>query len=385
MSDMNPVSPFATPMPNVPVKKGAPPIERPTKEEIAAFPAEARTLLENTAAAQSTLLATESYAFDDLSDKHFLLAGATGPGIGGALAVAVMKLLGNSGAGSVTVIGRDLSKSVNYETGKAMQAQADAAGFGTRFHWLNAGMALEGRNFEKIVAALKEANAQNLIYINTVAAANSGLLPGMPPVYVKDVDDSGFFQWELQPLDERSIAGTKFVMGEMAVQFPQALEAAGISVDIAVFADWRGSRDKVGRDPSQPEYGRQGAYSTSLYLPKEIIQNAVSANYSSNRKMIDIFYPIMRTRALPFIPGGTTLAQIFDALMKKAGIRRIDQPELALNTLQVISETLKERLYNPFPRLDAHESPLDDWFYEVVQRLTTDENSDFYYRRWMEV
>jgi len=382
MSIGKPISPFATPMPNVPVKEGAPPIERPTKEEIAAFPAEAQALLEKTHAIQTDLLARGNYQLDTLRGRHFLLAGATGPGIGGALAVAALNLL--KAGGSVTVIGRDLSKSINFETGKAMQAQAAAAGFGNRFHWLNVGMALEGRHFEKIVSALKEAGANHIVYVNTVAAANSGLLPGMPPVYVKDVDESGFFQWKLMPLDERAIAATKFVMGEMAVQFPQALEKAGISVDISVFADWRGSRDKLGRDPSQVEYGRQGAYSTSLYLPKEIIQNEVSANYGSERKMIDIFYPIMRTRALPFIPGGTTMAQVYDTLMRKAGIRRIEQPELALNTLQVIANTLAEKLYNPFPRLDAHEAPLDDWFYEVVQRLTTDENSDFYYRRWME-
>ncbi len=382
MSLKNPISPFAAPMPNVPIKEGAPPIERPTKEEIAAFPAEAQTLLQNTAATQAQLMATHRYQFDRLKNRHFLLAGATGPGIGGALAVAVLNLL-NAG-GSVTVIGRDLSKSINFETGKAMQAQADAAGFGNRFHWLNAGMALEGRHFEKIVTALKDADANNIIYVNTVAAANSGLLPGMPPVYVKDVGEDGLFQWQLTPLDERAISGTKFVMGEMAVRFPQALKDAGVTVDISVFADWRGSRDKLGRDPSQKEYGRQGAYSTSLYLPKEIIQNAVSENYGSARKMVDIFYPIMRTRALPFIPGGTTMANVYGVLMKKAGIRRIEQPELALNTLQVIADTLPETLYNPFPRLDAHEAPLDDWFYEVVQRLTTDEASNFYYRRWME-
>ncbi len=77
------------------------------------------------------------------------------------------------------------------------------------------------------------------------------------------------------------------------------------------------------------------------------------------------------------------MAQVYDTLMQKSGIRRIEQPELALNTLQIISETLSEHLYNPFPRLDAHEAPLDDWFYEVVQRLTTDEDDDFYYQHWM--
>ncbi len=382
MSVPKPISPFATPMPNVPIKEGAPPIARPTKEEIAAFPAEAQALLENTKHAQTSLLQTGRYTLESLAERHFLLAGATGPGIGGALAVAVLNLLGDNG--SLTVIGRDLSKSVNYETGRAMQAQAEAGNFGNRFHWINAGMALEGRHFNKIVAALKEAGANHIIYVNTVAAANSGLLPGMPPVYIKDVDENGLFQWQLMPLDERSIETTKFVMGTMAVQFPQALAQAGIEVDVAVFADWRGSQDKLGRDPAQKEYGRQGAYSTSLYLPKEIIQKAVSANYGSGKIMMDVFYPIMRTRALPFIPGGLTLSKIYDKLMQKEGVRRIEQPELALDTLQIIARALTEGYDNPFPRLDKHEMPLDGWFYEIVQRINNDKNSPFYYKHWVE-
>jgi len=381
MSEAQPISPFAIPMPGVPIRKGAPPITRPTKEEIAAFPAEARALLEQTWKAQESLLQTGRYNLRWMEDKHFLLAGATGPGIGGALAVAALHLLGDRG--SLTVLGRDLSRSLNYETGKAMQAHADAAGFGARFHWLNAGMALEGKNFNAILAALREAGADRVIYVNTVAAANSGLLPGMPPVFVKDVDENGLFQWQLTPLDDRAIEATRFVMGTLAVEFPRALEAAGVAVEAAVFADWRGSLDKLGRDPSREEYGRQGAYSTSLYLPKEIIQQAVSANYGSGKIMMDIFYPVMRTRALPFIPGGTTMARLFDTLMRKEGIRRREQPELALDTLQVIGRALTEGYDNPFPRLDKHEMPLDVWFYEVVKRINNDENSDFYYRRWL--
>ncbi len=376
-----PVSPFARPMPGIPVKAGAPPIMRPTKEEIAAFPAEAKALIEATQTAQRALLQSNAYTLDALKDRHFLLAGATGPGIGGALAAAALNLLGR--AGSLTVLGRDLSKSVNFETGKAMQAQARAAGMGRRFHWLNAGMALEGRNFEKIVAALKEAGANRVIYVNTVAAANSGLLPGMPPVYVKDVDADGLLQWQLTPLDEKTVAATKFVMGTMAVEFPQALAKAGIEVEVAVFADWRGSLDKVGRNPAMPEYGRQGAYSTSLYLPKAVIQQAVAANFGAGKKMMDIFYPIMRTRALPFIPGGTTMANLYDKLMGIEGIRRVEQPELALETLQLINRALTEGYDNPFPHLDKHEMPLDNWFYEIVRRINNDETSDFYYKRWL--
>jgi len=377
----NVISPFARPMPGVPIKEGAPPIVRPTKKEIAAFPAEAAALLESTQSAQRAFKATTNYQLDALKDRHFLLAGATGPGIGGALAAAVLDVLDD--AGSLTVIGRDLSKSVNYETGKAMQARAEAAGWSNRFHWLNAGMALEGRNFDKIIAALTEAGAKRVVYVNTVAAANSGLLPGMPPVYAKDVDAGGLLQWQLTPLDEKSIAATKFVMGTMAVEFPQALENAGIEVEVAVFADWRGSLDKLGRDPAMPEYGRQGAYSTSLYLPKEVIQQAVAANFGTGKRMMDVFYPIMRTRALPFIPGGTTMANLYDKLMDMEGIRRVEQPELALQTLRLISRALTEGYDNPFPHLDSHEMPLDNWFYEIVQRINNDENSDFYYKRWL--
>ena len=375
------ISPFARPMPNVPIRAGAPPVSRPTKEEIAAFPARAQALLEGHWKTHQALIDAGDYDFAWLKDRHFLLAGATGPGIGGAVATAVLNLLGDSG--SLTILGRDLSRSINYETGKLMQSKAEAAGFGRRFHWINAGMELEGRNFEQVVAALQEAGADRVIYVNTVAAAISGLQPGMPPVYVKDVDADGLFQWQLTPLDERAIEMTRYVMGTLAVEYPKALEKAGIAVEVAVFADWRGSLDKVGQDPSRVEYGRQGAYSTSLYLPKAIIQEAVSANYGSGKRMVDIFYPVMRTRALPFIPGGVTMANLYDKLMEKEGIRRVGRAELALKTLQIIGRALTEGYDNPFPRLDGHEMPLDSWFYEIVQRLNNDENSEFYYKRWL--
>lgn len=374
-------SPFASPLSGVPIKEGAPPILPPAKEEIDTFSAQAQSLLQNTQQTQQTLLSTSNYTFNWLKGKHLLLAGATGPGIGGALAVAALNFLKEGG--SLTVIGRDLTRSVNYETGVQMQARAEAAGFGNRFHWINAGMALEGKNFEAIVAALNEAGADRVIYVNTVAAAISGLQPGMPPVYIKDVDENGLFQWQLTPLDEQAIKATKFVMGTMNIQFPQALKDAGIDVEISVFADWRGSTDKPGQDPTREEYGRQGAYSTSLYLPKQIIQQHVAENYGSGTKLMDIFYPIMRTRALPFIPGGLAMASIFDKLLAQEGVHRVDQPELALQTLQLIGRALNDGYDNPFPRLDKHEMPLDEWFYQVLQRINTDENSDFYYQRWI--
>jgi hypothetical protein len=172
-------------------------------------------------------------------------------------------------------------------------------------------------------------------------------------------------------------------MGEMAVAFPAGLEANGIGVEAAVYADWRGSLDKISRDPAQREYGRQSAYSTSLYLPKDELQAATRAGYGAGQKVIDIFYPMMRTRALPFIPGGMTMANVQQKLMEKEGIRWIEVPELALGALEVVGRTLTQGYDNPFPRLDSHDAHLDEWFYEVVQRLNTTENSDFYYKRWM--
>jgi hypothetical protein len=276
------ISPFGQPAPGLRIREGTPALTRPSKEEVAAFPAEAQKLLTNTWSAQQPLLASGRYDLGWVAGRHILLAGGTGPGLGGAFAAA---LLGVGNAASVTVLGRDLSRSLNYETGTAMQAKANEAGLGERFHWLNDGMAMEGAPLESLLAALRKANVDRVVYFNTVAAALSGLLPGTPPVYIKDVDEQGLFQWQLLPLGEREIATTKFVMGEMAVNFPAVLEANGIEVEASVFADWRGSLDKVSRDPAQREFGRHGAYSTSLYLPKETLQEATRAAYGSKRKV----------------------------------------------------------------------------------------------------
>lgn len=376
------ISPFGQPMPGLRIREGAPALTRPTKEEIAAFPTEAKQLIARTWSAQEPLLAAGQYDLRWLEGRHVLLAGATGPGLGGAFAVAV---LGVGKAASLTILGRDLSRSLNYETGLALQAQAEAAGWGNRFHWFNDGMALEGAPLEKLVATLKEVGAHRVVYFNTVAAALSGLLPGMPPVYVKDVDADGLFQWQLTPLDDKAIEVTRFVMGEMAVRFPGVLEENGIGVEATVFADWRGSLDKISRDPAQREYGRHGAYSTSLYLPKEILQEATRSAYGTKRLVLDIFYPMMRTRALPLIPGGLTIADINEKLMQKEGIRRLEVPELALVGLDFVGKALTEGYDNPFPRADRHDAHLDEWMFEVVARLTDDENSDFYYKRWLTV
>jgi hypothetical protein len=378
------ISPFGQPAPGLRIREGSPPLTRPTKEEIAAFPAEAQRLLNYTWTSQQALVDAGRYDLHWLEGRHILLAGATGPGLGGAFAAAV---LGAGKAASLTILGRDLSRSLNYETGRAMQTQAEATGMTgegqTRFHWLNDGMALEGAPLENLLAALRAAGADRVVYFNTVAAALSGLLPGMPPVFVKDVDEDGLFQWQLTPLGEREIEVTRFVMGEMAVRFPAVLEANGIAVEASVFADWRGSLDKASRDPAQYEYGRHGAYSTSLYLPKEILQAATRSAYGSERRVLDIFYPMMRTRALPLIPGGLTVAAINETIMQREGVRRLDVPELALMGLDFVGKALTQGYDNPFPRADSHDAHLDEWMFEIMGRLNNDENSDFYYKHWM--
>lgn len=373
-------SPFGQAMPGLRIKEGAPPLTKPTKEEIEAFPSEAHTLRDKTWAAQAPLITGGQYDLQWVEGRHILIAGGTGPGLGGAFATA---LLGDGRAASVTVVGRDLSRSINYETGKAMQAQAEAQGLGERFHWLNDGLALEGAPLEKLLHALKTAGAERVVYFNTVAAALSGLQPGMPPVFVKDADEQGLFQWQLRELNEKELEITRFVMGEMAVRFPAVLESNGIGVEASVFADWRGSLDKVSRDPAQREYGRHGAYSTSLYLPKEYLQADARSAFGTKRKVLDIFYPMMRTRALPLIPGGVTIAAVNEKIMQREGVRRLDVPELALKGLDFVGKALTQGYDNPFPRTDAHDAHLDEWMFEVVARLNDDENSDFYYKHWL--
>ena len=373
-------SPFGQAMPGLRIKEGAPPLTKPTKEEIEAFPSEAHTLRDKTWAAQAPLITGGQYDLQWVEGRHILIAGGTGPGLGGAFATA---LLGDGRAASVTVVGRDLSRSINYETGKAMQAQAEAQGLGERFHWLNDGLALEGAPLEKLLHALKTAGAEQVVYFNTVAAALSGLQPGMPPVFVKDADEQGLFQWQLRELSEKELEITRFVMGEMAVRFPAVLESNGIGVEASVFADWRGSLDKVSRDPAQREYGRHGAYSTSLYLPKEYLQADARSAFGTKRKVLDIFYPMMRTRALPLIPGGVTIAAVNEKIMQREGVRRLDVPELALKGLDFVGKALTQGYDNPFPRTDAHDAHLDEWMFEVVARLNDDENSDFYYKHWL--
>jgi hypothetical protein len=242
---------------------------------------------------------------------------------------------------------------------------------------------VDGERFETIVQALANAGADRVVYVNTVAAAMSGMLPGFPPVYVRDVDEAGLFEWELAPLDERSIEATRYTMGTMAVELPKALEEAGIGVEAAAFADWRGSVDRSSRDPASPDYGRQGAYSTSLYLPKEIIQTATSFAYREGKPVIDCFLPVMKTQALSMVPGAMAMANLYETLMEKEGIQSLPPAELALGMLDRIGRRILGESHHPFPRLDLHEASLDLWFLEVLTRLTEDENSEFYFKRWI--
>ncbi|MEW6439340.1 MAG: hypothetical protein AB1640_00245 [bacterium] len=373
---------FARPVPGLRVRDWTLALTRPSKEEIESFPVEAAKLLDRTWEAQKSLLASGPYDLKWAEETHFLLAGATGSGLGGALACAVLNLLGRGG--SLTVISRDLKRSVGYESGAAMERRAQAGGLANRFHWSNRGLAFEGKDLESIVLALREAGAGRIVYINTVAAAISGVRPGYPPVYVKDVDHEGLFLWKLLPLDERSLEANRFVMGTLAVRFPQELEKAGFRVEATAFADWRGSLDRISRDPSSPEYGRQGAYSTSLYIPKDVQQEATSAAYGSGKLVQDFFLPVMRTRALSFVPGGMAMSRIYDRLMELEGVRRLDVPELALAMLDRIGRAIRGEDRNPFPRLDGHEARLDLWFLEVVMRLHEGGGDEgFHFARWL--
>jgi len=112
----------------------------------ASFPQRARELLDATWVSQSSCLDRGAYPLAWVEGKHFLLLGATGSGLGGALATALLNLLGPSG--SLTIVSRDLKRSLGYETGLVMQEKADQAGLGSRFQWLNTGAALEGDRFE---------------------------------------------------------------------------------------------------------------------------------------------------------------------------------------------------------------------------------------------
>lgn len=376
-------SPFASPFDGLRIKEFQQAVPRPAAEEIAKFPEQARQLLDRISIQQDVFLRTGDFKLDWIKGQHFLLAGATGPGLGGGIESAVRQFTAKEG--SVTVLARDLTRSVGFEMGRQMQERAQTGGFENRYHLSNEGMGVDGPVFGKIVESLHAAGAKDIIYVNSVAAAMSGLLPGYPTIFVKDVDEQGLFQWQLGPLTEAAIENTRYVMGQLAVQFPRALEAAGFRITATCYIDWRGSLDVLSRDPESVSYGRQGPYSTSLYLPKEFLQSDTIQSYGHGRTVIDCFLPVMRTRALGFIPGATPQYYLLTRLMDLSGIRRREVPELALGVLDQIGKAISGGPFNPFPRLDDHEAPLEEWYRQIVLRLNNDEDSEFYWKHWIKV
>ena len=372
-------SPWARVEPGTRIKEGAPAIQRPSKEQIAAFPQEASDLIDGSWSAQKALIDGGSYDLSWLDGQHLVIVGGTGKGLGGAASIAALHHLDR--LGSLTVVGRDMKRSMEFEFGTALQNRA--SDHADKFHWLNDGISVEGDGFDAIVELLKTKGVKDAIYINGVAAASSGLLPGLPPVYVKDINDQGTYVWQLTELPERAIEATRSFMGTLTIQFPDALEAAGVSVEVAAYADWRGSLDRGSRAPASPTFGRWGSYSTSLYLPKDIIQDATRKAYAERRKWIDVFFPTMRTRALPFIPGGMVMADVYDNILGRSGVDRVDIPELGVGMLHQIGLRLHDKDDNPFPRLDAYEAPFDEWIYEVLNLINDDEGSKFYWREWV--
>ncbi|MFN0095178.1 MAG: hypothetical protein ACKVVT_10455 [Dehalococcoidia bacterium] len=367
------------PYPGLPIREGGPPLQRPPRD--ATFLADGDALIARSVATQRPLLGTNAEALAWTAGRHFLIAGGTGPGLGGAYVTA---LLASGLPASVTVVSRDLRQSIGHATGQLFGTLAEASHRKLAFTWTNDGLALEGPDFDSLVATLRAAGARDIVYINTVAAANSGILPGLPDVYAKDIDDDELFQWKLPLLSEKQIEATAFVMGELAVAFPRALAVAGIGVACEVYADWRGSLDRESRDPVSPAFARQGAYSTSLYLPKDIIHEEVQRRYGApGPRAIDIFFPVMNTRALPLIPGGRLMNELISAVLQRSGVRQKEVAELAVDALVVIGQALSDRWSNPFPRLDDYELPLDLWVQELQQRVAGDPADPFYYRRWI--
>jgi len=371
-------SPWARVEPGTRIKEGAPPIQRPSKEQIAAFPADASALIDTSWAAQKSLIDAGRYDTSWLDGQHLVIVGGTGRGLGGATSIVALHNLDR--LGSLTVIGRDMKRSLEFAFGEALTERA--AEHADKFHWLNDGISVEGDGFDGIVELLKNKGVKDAIYVNGVAAASSGLMPGLPPVYVKDIDEEGTYVWQLTELPERAIEATRSFMGSLTIQFPDALEAAGISVEVSAYADWRGSLDRGSRDPQSPTFGRWGSYSTSLYLPKDIIQDATRKAYGEGKKWIDVFFPTMRTRALPFIPGGMVMADVYDNILGRSGVDRVDIPELGLGMVHQIGQRLHDKDDNPFPRYDAYEAPFDEWIYEVLNLINDDESSKFYYKNW---
>jgi hypothetical protein len=375
---MGSVSPYAKPFAGLEIREGGPLLKRSSRDELQKFPAEAKEIIEGIRREQSSQ--KNDFALDWMRKRNFLLCGATGYGLGACLAACVLDNIGPEG--SLTIVSRDLKNSFNYHT--ALYLQETAAAKGVKFTWANTGLSSDDNGFKTLAGILRK-QGRDFIYVNTVAHAFSGLLPGMAPVYVKDLDESGgLIQWKLQELSEKQVGVNREMMGGTSVAVPAALEREGLCADVSVFCDWRGTLDKISRVPDAAEYGRQGAYSTSLFLSKDIIQRYVMENPDrKGRIILDAFFPIMDTPALLFLPGGRLIRDLMKKIMEKNGQRPKPVSAVALELWHLVGHYIGRKMFNPFPRLDCYESQFDLPFFYLLERLNSDESSEFYYRKWI--
>ena len=54
------------------------------------------------------------------------------------------------------------------------------------------------------------------------------------------------------------------------------------------------------------------------------------------------------------------MSRVYDNVLRRSGVSRIDIPELGLGMLHQIGQRLNDKDDNPFPRYDAHEAPFDE-------------------------
>ena len=372
-------SPLTHPCPDVEIKQGSPAIKKPAREDILQFPEKAFQIVEDIFTLQEQK--QDFFSLEWMKDRHFLLCGATGYGLGANLACAVLAHLGEKG--SLTILARDLKSSINYHTGLCLEKKALEKG--VSFQRLNSGISLEPSSVQPVIEALKGRKAKDIIVINTVAYAFSGLFPGFPPIFVKDLDENDdLIQWQLAELNEKQVQINQEVMGDASIRFPGSLEEAGITLSASVFCDWRGSLDKVSRMPEAREYGRQGAYSTSLYIPKQRIQNYVKESvFCCHRYLADVFFPIMDTPALRFLPGGRLIFLLMNGIMKRNGFQEKKVSYLALELLHTLGRDISRQSFNPFPRFHCQESQFDILFFHVLEKLNNKKDDLFFYKNWI--
>lgn len=408
-------SPFSTHLPGRLVVKGTPTpsgprdaAERAALE--ASLPGKAADILAGITLQQSGLWGRFPNA-RALRGQHVLLVGGTA-GLGAATAVALKNILGPTG--SLTIVALDRTKVGLGEdlvlplyVGKALLEQGSQAEH-TPVALSNDGAALEGPSYDAMMKCLSSVNASNVLYINMAAAASSGLirLPDgtlPPPVFVRSVltpkraayvqekDRAGFsvdggqshlMYWDLPELTPKQVESTRNVMGHWAVGLPEKLRQAGVGVAQENYAGWRGSYDVLSRDPASDTYGAQGAYSTSLWLPKDVIRDYMKRNDLPVPAMYH-FFPTMRTRALGLIPGGPEIAAIYAHLLAKTGRAYIGVPELALMMLDTMGQALTKGFApHPTPRYDMHEQMVDFEAGQIVANLSDDPASPFFYGQY---